>query len=241
MQKIVLNIPHAGTEIPLWAARDMMLPQEELTSLVDFITDKDVDKLWAFVGEENKQVAAVSRIVVDTERYRNDTDEPMAAKGMGLYYTHTPDGKLFRLRKEDSYRRSLALYDAHHAALEEKVAACLAKHGACLLLDCHSFHDRMTHTGYDPATLPDVCIGVNGAVMPEAQRIIQLFRAAGYTVKVNQPFSGSLVPLQYWGDPRVHSVMIELNRRIYDNEDFHKVQKLCQEIYETLCAPACIA
>ena len=54
MQKIILNIPHAGTEIPLWAARDMMLPQEELTSLVDFITDKDVDKLWVFVGEENK-------------------------------------------------------------------------------------------------------------------------------------------------------------------------------------------
>ena len=49
------------------------------------------------------------------------------------------------------------------------------------------------------------------------------------------------MPLQYWDDPRVHSVMIELNRRIYDNEDFHKVQKLCQEIYETLCAPSCIA
>ena len=65
---------------------------------------------------------------------------------------------------------------------------------------------------------------------------------SGKTIRQLSPhFSGSLVPLRYWGDPRVHSVMIELNRRIYDNEDFHKVQKLCQEIYETLCAPSCIA
>ena len=32
----------------------------------------------AFVSEENKQVATVSRLVVDTERYRNDEDEAMS-------------------------------------------------------------------------------------------------------------------------------------------------------------------
>lgn len=78
MKKVVLNIPHSSVVIPEWAIKDMMVSPGELSLLVDFMTDKDIDKLWGFVSEENKQVATVSRIVVDTERYRNDEDEAMS-------------------------------------------------------------------------------------------------------------------------------------------------------------------
>ena len=48
-------------------------------------------------------------------------------------------------------------------------------------------------------------------------------------------FAGSLVPLKYLNDIRVKSVMIELNRRIYDNHcSFAMVQELCKRIYEEL-------
>lgn len=231
MTNIICNIPHASTHIPEWAQRDIIIQTDELSTLLDFITDKDVDKLWDFVPPENKQVATVSRLIVDTERYRNDGDEEMSQKGMGLYYTHTPNGKEFRNRTKESYSKCLALYDEYHKALEDKVTACLGKYGKCIILDCHSFHDEMTYTGYASTTFPDVCIGVNGKALPEAQMIIDTFKSSGYKVKINEPFSGSLVPLKYLNDTRVVSVMIELNRRIYDNDSFSKVQLLCKEIY----------
>ena len=71
------------------------------------MTDTRVDELWDFVLKENKVVATISRIIMDTERYRDDELEVMAAKGMGLYYTHTPEGKQFRDKNEDTYKRCL--------------------------------------------------------------------------------------------------------------------------------------
>lgn len=235
MEKVILNIPHASTVVPEWAAGDICVSAAQLDRLVRYMTDKDVDKLWDFVPAQNKQVATVSRLVVDTERYRRDEDEPMFLKGMGLYYTHTPHGTQFRTRSEETYARCLGIYDAYHATLEEKVTRCLARHGSCVILDCHSFHDAMEYTEYDPASFPDVCIGVNGEVGAQAQWIVDTLRSAGYSVKVNEPFAGSLVPLKYWNDPRVRSVMIEFNRRIYDNSSFGRVRSLCEEIYAHLC------
>ena len=234
MDNVVLNLPHSGTVVPQWALGDMAIPGRELAAWIGFMVDKDVDRLWGFVPEENKQVTAVSRLVVDMERYRSDEDESMARKGMGLYYTHTPDGRPFRVRSEETYARCIALYDEYHRALEAKVTRCIAEHGGCILLDCHSFHDGMEYTGHPTSSFPDVCIGVNGGIGAEAQFVIDVFRAEGYTVKVNEPFAGSLVPLRYWNDPRVRSVMIELNRRVYDNDAFGRVSGLCRGIYEAL-------
>lgn len=234
MDKVVLNIPHSGIVIPEWAVGDITIPSNELASLVCFMTDKDVDKLWEFAPVKNKQIATVSRLIVDIERYRNDADETMSLKGMGLYYTHTPDGKTFRLRTEDTYLKCLDIYDDYHASLEAKVSECVALHEKCILLDCHSFHDKMSYTGYAPGTFPDVCIGVNGSITEEAQYVIDTFKSAGYTVKINEPFAGSLVPLKYLNDIRVTSIMIELNRRIYDNDAFDFVQNICKTIYQRL-------
>lgn len=232
MDKVILNIPHSSTNVPEWAVKDMLISAAELDLLLDFMTDKDVDKIWGFVPAESKQVATVSRLIVDTERYRNDADEPMSLKGMGLYYTHTPDGKMFRNRTQDAYAKCLSYYDEYHLSLATKVKKCVAEHGRCVILDCHSFHDGMNYTGFDPGTYPDVCIGVNGRVDAIAQFVIDVFRSAGYSVRINEPFSGSLVPLEYLNDNRVTSVMIELNRRIYDGDSFRSVQQICREIYE---------
>ncbi len=234
MEKVVLNIPHSGIIVPEWAVEDIIISNDELDTLLEFITDKNVDKLWEFVPQKNKQVATISRLIVDTERYRNDDDETMSLKGMGLYYTHTPKGKQFRFRSKESYSKCLDIYDEYHLSLEKKVTQCLTEHGKCVVLDCHSFHDEMNYTGYHTSSFPDVCIGVNNTIGATAQFIIDTFQAAGYTVKVNEPFSGSLVPLKYLNNIRVQSVMIELNRRIYDNNSFHIVQNLCKEIYSKL-------
>ena len=176
MKNVILNVPHASTVIPKWALKDILIPSEELDELVHFMVDKDVDKMWEFVPKHNKVVASVSRIVVDTERFTDDSKEPMATKGMGMFYTHTPNGKLFRLRKEESYKKALDIYNSYHKELEEKVENCLAKHGECIILDCHSFHDEMDYTDYQRETFPDVCIGVNEDIITEAKLITDIFK-----------------------------------------------------------------
>ena len=234
MKNVILNIPHASTFLPKWALKDIIAPTEKLNELVNFMADKDVDKIWEFVPKQNKVVASVSRIVVDTERFTDDLKEPMASKGMGMFYTHTPSGKLFRLRKEEAYKNALDIYNSYHKELEEKAENCLAEHGECVILDCHSFHDEMYYTDYQPEAFPDVCIGINDTITPEAELIIDAFISNGYTVKINEPFAGSIIPFKYLNDNQVKSVMIELNRRIYDNDSFLKVQTICEEIYNKL-------
>lgn len=234
MSKVVCNIPHSNTIIPKWAQGDIIITQEELCSLIDFMTDKDIDKIWGFVPDKNKEVATLSRLILDIERFRNDKDENMATKGMGLYYTHTPAGKQFRVKSTESYNKCLSLYDNYHRSLEEKVKKCLVKHGKCVILDCHSFHDEMNYTDYETKDFPDVCIGINGKMSAEDQLVIDIFMSNGYSIKVNEPFAGSLVPLRYLNDEHVISIIIELNRRIYDNSSFEKVKNICREIFEKL-------
>jgi len=237
MQNVVCNIPHAGMVVPDWALPDFCIALEEIHALADFMADKDVDKLYDFVPAENKNVATLSRIVLDMERFRNDEDEPMSRLGMGLFYTCDHLGNTIR-RKGASFERCLSVYDAYHAELEAKVMRCLAENGSCVVLDCHSFHDAMAYTGYEPEEFPDVCVGFNEAEAPEeAEWVRALFERNGYQVKMNMPFSGSLVPLRYFGDPRVKTIMIELNRRIYCHsaEDFEKCRRLCKEVYAHFC------
>lgn len=234
MGRVVCNIPHASTIVPEWAKKDFHIEHKEIEELLEFITDIRVDELWNFVPKASKVVAKISRIILDVERYRNDEDEPMAERGMGLYYTHTPTGEVFRNKSDDTYRKCLEIYDDYHMTLLNKVEACLNKHGECVLLDCHSFHDEMDYTGYNTSKFPDVCIGVNGKLPKEAEIIIQAFASAGYVVKVNEPFAGAIVPIKHIDDPRVTPVMIEVNRRIYTGENFEKIQNICREIYECL-------
>jgi N-formylglutamate amidohydrolase len=43
--------------------------------------------------------------------------------------------------------------------------------------------------------------------------------ARGYTVLVDRPYAGTLVPRDFYrSDPRVHSIMIEVNRALYMDE-----------------------
>ena len=63
-------------------------------------------------------------------------------------------------------------------------------------------------------------------------------KGCGLSVKINSPFAGALVPMDYYmRDARVGSVMIEVNRRLYVDKhgqktaDFESVKNiLCNMI-----------
>ena len=100
----------------------------------------------------------------------------------------------------------------------------LRDNNTALIVDCHSFSNEvLPHEESD--VRPDICIGTDNFHTPLEllSEVSGLFTDQGYDVAVNQPFSGTIVPLQYYGkDQRVTSIMIEINRKLYLDENFNK-------------------
>ena len=224
---LILNIPHSSTRItgmnPFprfsnWAtgAAFMQMLHNELLPMTDWYTDE------LFInGIGIPIVAPISRLICDTERFRNDADEPMSKIGMGVCYSTTHDLK----RSWNPVYRQWVLenvYDVHHRNLEQAVDRALNEHNRVLILDCHSFSP--VPLPYEPdqnPDRPDICIGTDLFHTPEelTEQTQKYFRGKGYSVKINSPYSGTIVPLKHLSkDNRVHSLMIELNRGLYLKE-----------------------
>ncbi|MCL2371961.1 MAG: N-formylglutamate amidohydrolase [Defluviitaleaceae bacterium] len=239
---VVVHIPHASTVIPEEYRRSIILGDEALQAEVVRMTDAFCDQLYEGVGVRVQ--APVSRYVCDMERFRDDADEPCAAKGQGLMYTHTIYG--VPLREYDGALRDRILqefYDPHHQRLTVAVDAALAKHGKCLVVDGHSFPDDIFGDEY-PEGLPDFDIGTDSFHTPPGLRdaLCEKLREMGFSYAVNKPYAGTLVPMKHYGkDKRVFSVMIEANRRLYQNSgemtknaDFQRVKQACHQL--VICA-----
>ena len=80
-----------------------------------------------------------------------------------------------------------------------------------LLIDCHSFPSDLSDV--------DICIGFNEDWSKPTDFVIdlvvELFKQHGYKVGINTPFSNSIAPETGY---TYNSIMIELNKRVYLNE-----------------------
>jgi N-formylglutamate amidohydrolase len=223
---VVLHVPHDATFIPAEVRDQFVLSDEELRSEVIRMTDHLTESLFAAdAGEATVVRAPVSRLVIDVERFADDALEPMASRGMGAVYRVT--SALAPLRRPLADNERLALmqswYHPHHDRLERTVAAAIGRHGRCLVLDCHSFPSvRLPYEQANASTSrPDICIGTDAFHTGEAlaRAFVDAFEETGWTVTVNEPFSGAMVPAnRYRSDRRVSAVMVEVNRQLYLNE-----------------------
>jgi N-formylglutamate amidohydrolase len=219
---LVLHIPHASSVIPADLRETLLLDDDALSRELLAMTDWHTDRLFAFPGTE-AVVHPVSRLICDPERFVDDAREPMAAFGMGVVYTRTHRFGILRQPPTQQEREALLnrFYRPHHARLEEAVSAVLDRFGWCLLLDCHSFPSRPLP--YERcAVRSDICIGTDEFHTPSylSEKLVELFREQGFVTMINQPFSGAIVPLsRYQVDRRVVSVMIEVNRCLYMDEE----------------------
>jgi N-formylglutamate amidohydrolase len=222
----IFHVPHDSTDIPADVRDQIALDDEQLGNELLKMTDHFTARL--FCSDSNSQNivrAPVSRLVVDVERFVEDSAEPMAEKGMGVIYTQTSDGRPLRRQISPGERQRLLerYYIPHHRRLEQRVDEKLGVYGKCFVLDCHSFPSvALPYEGSEQgAPRPDICIGTDGFHTPAelAEGLLKEFSALGFRVALNDPFSGALVPMsRYQKDNRVHAVMIEINRNLYMDE-----------------------
>jgi len=217
---MILNIPHSATQIPFLDGFtgyfDRINPEIHL--LTDWFTDELFD-----LACHQRVVTPFSRIFCDVERFEEDEREPMARFGMGMLYERTDSGQLLRQVTKELRAKILAdFYRPHHDLLNSLVEDSLLKTNGSLIVDCHSFPEKPFASSLSLGGFrPDFNIGTDHFHTPSEwiEELKAYFTQEGYTVIVDYPYSGSIVPMaHYQKEKRVKSIMLEVNRGIYMDE-----------------------
>jgi len=233
----ILHIPHSNKEIP---TLDGYIGdyKKEVLKLTDWATDRIFD-----VNNFEKVIFKYNRVFCDVERFSDDSKEEMAKYGMGFFYTHTDNGSILRENigniKERIFKK---YYLPHHKKLNDLTISKLNKYKKVIIIDCHSFSNEPFLRDLDKQLpRPDICIGTDIFHTPKdlEECAVNYFTKHNFIVKVNSPYSGSLVPIDFYGkDKNVLSIMIEINRKLYMQKDDiiieEKVDKLNEIIKEFL-------
>ena len=197
---IILSIPHAGIkglghikcDNKVNLISEVRRWTDWYTDLV-FIPEKKMDRVKHIMAE-------YSRYVVDVERLLND---PLAEEGKGIIYTKY-DGQHRYVNKEERTKLMAYYYD-----YQDRLKSMLSEHS--LLIGCHSFPSDMSDV--------DICIGYNEDWSKPTDFVIDLvvesFKQQGYKVGINTPYSNAIAPETGY---TYNSIMIELNKRVYLNE-----------------------
>lgn len=132
--------------------------------------------------------AAVSRIVVDVERFAEDERETMSRTGRGMVYTHTHGGRKMRQKISPDERASLksSFYDPHWQRLRHEASGRV-------LVDLHSY--PVSPWAVEPnqsAPRPEIDIGFEMKLTPNVwlEAIHEHFERQDYEVRLNTPYSG---------------------------------------------------
>ncbi len=220
---IVLHLPHNATHIP--EDFDWNLDQHTLDQEIHRLVDHHTLQLFQPLIDTGAIALHnnLCRLYFDPERFADREKETMNQVGMGVFYTHTTDGERFREDDSDNdYEAKLKrLYHPYHQQFTEIVDDMLSKFGRVLIIDGHSYPKHpLPSEQFPEAPRPEIDIGT--WITPErhtSQALIEhtskCFRELGYSVDLDAPFKGSIMPTKFIGNTRVQTMMLEIRRDVY--------------------------
>ena len=159
---------------------------------------------------------------------------------MGVLYEKFDDGNILRIVSPELKQGVLKdYYWIHLALLSKAVKTSLEQTKSYLILDCHSFPSSpLTREIVQDEIRPDFNVGTDSYHTPKyiIDESIKYFETKGYTLGIDTPYSGSIVPMEYYRkDSRVTSIMLEVNRGLYlkentneKSENYFKTKEIVQ-------------
>lgn len=234
-QQLIVHIPHSAVTMPdlegFIVENDIIKQEQKL--LTDWFTHELFNFKNAIV-----LVAPFSRVYCDVERFTDDGLEPMAKLGMGVVYEKTDSGTPMRkVTPALKHRIINNYYKPHHQQFSLAVQQQLNTFGKALILDGHSFPNQPLNRDLHKGTpRPVFNIGIDHFHTPHSLLLALLNALAkhGYTdeqVGINWPYSGSIVPSEFYlKNKNVYSIMLEINRSAYMNENTIEFNKNSSEI-----------
>lgn len=233
---VVFDSPHSGSDYPDDFGYAIMI------STLRRLEDAGVDRLFGRVTEFGAPLlhARFPRSYIDVNRALEDLDTGMiegnwpypvrpgikSQNGKGLIWrTAQREGNIYdrKLSVSEVEQRIERCWRPYRAALKGLLDETFARHGAVLHINCHSMRSRGHERDPDGVgDRPDVVLGDrDGTTCDPAitDRAATLLRHMGYTVSVNQPYKGMDLIRDY-SEPAIgrHSLMIEVNRKLYMDE-----------------------
>ncbi|MGH8800364.1 MAG: N-formylglutamate amidohydrolase [Casimicrobiaceae bacterium] len=234
---LVLDSPHSGTIYP--ADFDHVAPRP----LVRRAEDTYVGELFAAAPRFGATLieALFPRAYVDPNRHVADIDTELLADawpgpvtpsrktelGIGLVWRLAHGGAPIYARKltvAEVQQRIARCYEPYHAAVAADIDARHRAFGAVWHLNCHSMPAVGDVISDDPGRpRADFVLGDRDATTcgPEFTAFVAAaLSAMGYGVAINDPYKGVEL-VRKFGRPQEgrHSLQIEINRRLYMNEE----------------------
>ena len=239
---LVLDSPHSGTHYPddFRAVCDLATMRRA--------EDTHVEKIYSFAPALGAAwiEAHFPRIYLDANRDTTELDtslldgpwsDPLATDpavlskvrlGKGLVWKTTDEGLPVydRLLSPDEVRARIAhCWVPYHTAVRQAIEAAHARHGYSIHINCHSMPSVAgSHATLHPGLAhADFVVGDrDGSTASPAlsQFLCDELRACGYSVEHNHPYKGVELVRRY-GNPAAqrHSIQLEINRRLYMNEE----------------------
>jgi N-formylglutamate amidohydrolase len=234
---VVLDSPHSGNVYPLDFEFACPLPGLRRAE------DAHVDALFADapLAGAGLLTALFPRSYIDVNRSIDDIDSQLLAEpwpgpvresekgrvGMGLVRRICRPGVPIydrRLRVSEIRHRIETYYRPYHAALSDMLSAAYRQFGTVWHLNCHSMPSMSaalaSRLGWERA---DIVLGDRDGTTCDAAFLAvvrEAFESFGYTVATNDPYKGvELVRRHGRPDQGLHSLQIEINRRLYMDEE----------------------
>jgi N-formylglutamate deformylase len=240
---LVLDSPHSGTHYP----QDFGYACDLAT--LRCAEDTHVEKLYAFAPALGCAwvEAHFPRSYLDANRNTTEMDtnlldapwpHPVEARdaavlsklklGKGLIWRATDDGVPLYDRKlgvAEVERRIATCWQPYHAAVQHAIDTAHARHGYSIHINCHSMPAVAgSHaTEFPGQAHADFVLGNRDHSTSSAALLLfisKLLTHNGYSVAMNHPYKGVELVRRY-GQPALHrhSVQIEINRKLYMNEE----------------------
>ena len=233
---LVLDSPHSGRNFPV--DFDAVVGETELREGEDCF----VDELYAGAAELGAPLlcALWPRTYLDPNRHAGDVDLELiegtwpgeyrpsgkAKFGKALVWRTLEDGRSIYSRKlsvESILKRIQKYHAPYHEAIQNLLSETHQRFGSVYHINCHSMRSVAGKQSADAGRArADFVLGDRDGTTCDA-RFTERVRAAlagmGYEVKVNDPYKGVELVRAY-SDPKEgrHSLQIEVNKRLYMNE-----------------------
>ena len=238
---LVLDSPHSGINYPDdfgHACDPQALRRAE---------DTHVEKLYDFVPALGVAwiEALFPRSYLDVNRNTTEIDvalfdeawpDPLETDPKALSKVRLGKGLVWRMTDEGApiYERRLSVQEVrsridrcwrpYHEAVRAAIEAAHERHGYCIHLNCHSMPAvAATHaTDFPGLVHADFVIGDRDGASADpalSRKVCDHLASLGYSVSYNHPYKGVELVRRY-GDParHRHSVQVEVNRRLYMDE-----------------------
>ena len=260
---ILVDSPHSGLELP--ADFGTVAPLEALRTTWDAY----VDELWGEAPTIGATLIAATfpRAYLDVNRRADDIDPTLLAedwptplepsdytrRGMGLIRREALPGVPMyarRLSVAEVQARVARYHAPYREAIATRLRALRAAHGIAFYLDAHSMKSRGNAMNVDAgASRPDVVVSDRHGHTADAAHtafVAECFRAAGYSVQLNDPYQGGDL-VRSFGAPAqgVHAIQVEVNRALYMDEaaftrgpGFARLRATCTDVLRALAARA---